>query len=590
MPWLDWRKGLLFPDLKVKAIAAFLAGPWYWPPDEERCALVRRELDITMPPPRVGQVPVVAVSDKPVDTGYLWVLDHHAGTTCHFNECARGAWESALNALTDAVEVLWKSPETLRGKLPHAHRIAEWTSRCGPPRKVYMLDGGSFGLSFLVSQVSELTDVVPRADTIASAEITSGGGVASVDLEGLRVKIETVIDQAPSIQRFLVHHEQEREANAIAGGKLTIVGVHSLREGLEEAFEWPLTKLLVELGSDQRRRSEVVNSLFAAATGSIAVPPRAWRPFIEATTVAADWSAIDASEKYKLDYARAFAERHETNEVSSPPPWPIPGSLKIPPEQVAAVFANLIQQSYDCGFPTAHELLGCLEDRMPMPKAVRDHFPHQLKIAGALWRLQAKEGKLEDACAAQADLAEEWIHRGEAEEATRPLSEAYRLSAFLSDEAAFKRLEALRTNASAVMASPYVSLNRGRALLAFSEPTVTSVLELVANDDNAPPHVRYSAGRLLARTGIRDSKLHEEMARVADVAAQANPDDRNAAQMFLALEELDRVLASTGKAEAETEVLARLEALEPSLVSALLKLAAARRWPAGRTVSDGFPY
>jgi hypothetical protein len=534
----------------------------------------------------------VAVATDPIDTGYIWVLDHQDGPVCHFDDQARLAWDAALTALCDTVSVLWKSPEVLRGRLPRAHPIGEWTSAKGPVRKVHTMNGGSFGLSFLVSQVSELTDAMPRADTIASVGVEPDGGIAVVDLDGLRVKIETVVDKTPSIRRFLVHHEQQADAQKSAGDRLEVIGVHSLRDGLDHALEQPLTKWLADLGSDRTRRREVVTGLFSAATGSIATPaPRTWRPFIEAAIVARRWPGLDPSDEYRLDYARAFAERHEVNNVSSPPPWPIPDGLSIPPEQEAAILANLMQQSYDCGVPPAEELLASFETRMPMPESVRHCFSHQLRSSGAYWRLQAKEGRLDDACVAQTDLASEWIERGDADEATRPLSEAYRLTGFLRNADALRKLETLRAASRVLMGSPYVSLHRGRALLALGESPAISMLARLLDSGSAPAHVRYSAARLLAGAGVRVDRVHEEMARVADVTSDANPGDRNAALVFLALEELDAALASTERRDSEVALaLSHLEQLEPSLVAALVRLADARGLSPGPTVAAGFPY
>src|SRR5690606_38428312 len=76
------------------------------------------------------------------------------------------------------------------------------------------LDGRSFGVSFLFSQASMLTQAIPRADTIASVALDADGQIDAVT--GLEAKIETVVSVAPSIRRFLVHHTQELHGRALA--------------------------------------------------------------------------------------------------------------------------------------------------------------------------------------------------------------------------------------------------------------------------------------------------------------------------------------------------------------------------------------
>jgi hypothetical protein len=332
--------------------------------------------------------------------------------------------------------------------------------------------------------------------------------------------------------------------------------------------------------------------LFRSASGIVS-KPAVWRPFISAAFRAkADWRHGDSTESYKLACARAFAERHETNTVTESPAWPLPAELALSPEEEKSIFANMVQQSYDCGHPPAHLLLADFD--RSVPAGLRQRSADQLKTTGAIWRAQAKQGHIEDACRAQTELAEEWVHRGQPDQASYPLSEAYRLSGFLNDAAAFGRLdrlcaEAPRAAAEALTASPFVRLQRGRALLSLGETRgAVEALRTVITD--APALVRYSAARLLARADAPDADLQAEMQRLARWAGPAAaPGDPNEARLFLTLEDLDRALA-TGDGAAEGEALARLEEMEQSLVRALVALATDRGRPAGRTVAEGFPY
>jgi len=562
-------------------------GPWCWPREGEPLARAREIAGLDRARIAPGDALLAAIGDSGPS---LWAL-HLGGqrsSETAFGPRARRAWLDASAALPRSVPVLWDSISRL-GALPlAAFRLSGLPDEGRVDAPEAVLDGASFGMSFLLAMASWVFQRPLPGDLAASAALDPTGEARPVD--GLEDKIRILRARAPGVGRILVASVQAAEARTFAGSWLETVPVRSAGEALERAFGAELSSLLIAAGSDPKRRSELVRSFFRLAiAGRGAVVD--WTPVYEAARIAADhWGALDPAESSELSFSRMVAARHEGR--SEREPIPDAGWIATLPAPVRLdVVAHLVQQSADSGYPDAGEALELARSHLVRGKEA--FLPH-LRLLGAMGRLLATVGELDEAIAAQREAAFGWWDRMQLAEISYPLSEWLRLCGALRNPAEFDLADDLVRRTTSLepesgLGNPYVRLSRCRALVQLGRgPESEEDLQALLSDASQPAHVSGAAGRWLARSFDErgEAALAQQVRGGLRTMADAHS-DATAWLRSLELAALDQAILSSDPAESSAAI-GRLAAREPGLMRSLL--AAAPPHETAQWVADAYPY
>ncbi len=575
------------------------AGPWTWPVDDDSH---ERRLVPAGPPlePAVGTT--LGVTVVPGDrAATIWMIDGRPGDRRdgRLEPSAIETWKVAALALPRAIPLVWGSLREAHAIEPRLVWVDTWAidglDGVPPERSV---TGTSFGLAFVLVLASRLVALSLPGDLLCSVAIDAEGRVAEVG--GLVTKLRAIAAIAPGVSRVMVAVSQEDEAKRAieqAGpdaARLRIVGVKSVGHALEVAFgERRLSAALARAGENPASRAELTRSFFA-----LALQGRGefvdWTPVERAAALASHWPGLDVEQRYMLEFAHAVAARHERNE----------GAMSLPtaellarwPTQVSCqVVTHAVQQAADAGAPDIHAIRA-LAEAYRAPSVPKGFLP-QLKLEGALARLDAVTGQAPRALRTQLDLAALYLEAFLPGEASFPLSEAYRLAGVLGDSAAFRNCEALRDLAHAagglgLEGSPYVALARARAAVLLGKPEdcgAEQTLRAMAADTRLAAHVRWGAARWAHRLAAEDAmaELGAIRAALASAADDADAKRGHAARVQLELLRLDEALRGHDVARANAAVDV-LRGLEGGIVGLLEAWAPAAELPAH--VARFYPY
>lgn len=564
------------------------AGPWLWPAPTSRAAfdLATRATGLTSPPPpRIGTAVGVTVAES---SGCLWLIDMDgdAGPSdAELGDTSRRSWGCAVRALPRSVPYLWSPVNLFHSQPPIIKKLGTHLTNSGVAANCQLVTGSSFGLAFVLALASKVFRSPLPGDMVASAAIQEDGTVSDVD--GLSIKIATVLELMPQVKRLLVASTQEAEATAFVNGRLQVVGVQSASRALEFAFGERLADLLVQEGTDQEARHRLSEWFFRfclVGRGELID----WSPIAAAASYAiARWPDLSDDDRFMLGFAKGIAERHERNSGTLPVPseeW----LLARPAPLRTHLVAHLIQQTTDTGQPDWRDLEPLV--RLVRATSVRDAHVMQLRVEGALARLWAVTGRQEDALRRQEELAHAFADCMLYEEVSFPLAEWFRLAGAIGDRASFDRAEELRCAVElggglGQNGVPFVELCRAVAVCRLAASADTGSLEFFSTTvsrQDVPEHIKWAAARILLNPEFRSSEDElRSRTRCALQAAAAQSDQRggHSAAVNLALVELDEAVRRQGTGDRE-RALRRLSELEPGVVGHLAASA-----PADHTAS-----
>jgi len=503
---------------------------------------------------RGGTVALWALAPGPLPTGAALASLHRAALGAE----AVASWQAAVLALPRSLPVLWRDLRGLAQQPPVPVHLASHLAEPGIERRDRVVDGGSFGLAFLLQLASRVLSLPLPPDVIASVAIDELGRTARVD--GLYEKLDGIATLAPRISRVLVAASQHDEVRS-SGGRLQLVPVRTAAQALEVVFGDALGIRLAEAGSDDGRRRELVDAFFRLAlVGRGAAVD--WSPVERGARIALrDWPpAFD--DRYRLQFAAGVAARHERNagEIA------VPGSawLDAQPAPIrVGVLTHLVQQCADTGTPAPDQIEPYALTQVP--KDLGAAFVPQLQLAGALARLWAVTGRAADALDMQQRVARAFVATFEDVQVSFQLSEWFRLSGALGDADAFARGDAFLTKLEAtggltVSGAPYVHLARARAIveLGQSDAATRDRLDALSRDLSVPAHVRWSACRWAARAWRQagERTLAEERLTAMELERAKAPH----AARYLLLAEFDAAQDAGRTPEAFMD---RLAALDP---------------------------
>jgi len=567
-------------------------GPWCWPTEEPALGMTTGLLGHGPPAPIPGDALLAAIGDSGPS---LWALQVRARTsprddTVVFGPRARRSWLDATIALPRSVPVLWDSMAHL-GALPlHASRLTGLPRQGMTDTPELVLDGASFGLSFLLSIASCVFDRPLPTDLVASAAIDPTGRVEPVD--GLEEKLRIVRERAPGIGRVLVSVAQGELAERDELRGLRLIRVRSAGEALQQVFGARLSELLIAAGASCEKRSELVQSFFRLTVAGRAAMVD-WTPVHEAAKLALKhWGPLEADQTAALSFVRMVAARHEGRDarVSMPDTaWlsSLPAPVRID------VVAHFVQQSADTGSPAPEAARRLAEEHLVRG---REAFSTHLRLCGALGRLLAFTGRLADGLELQREAAQGWWERMAPAESSYPLSEWFRLSGALRDPSAFEHADRFAArmaslDSSAGAADPYVRLARCRALIQLGrEAESKEFLVALSSDSSLPEHLVFSAARWLARAcEYRGDSTRAEATRLTLRASERDMPLSASRCRAALLSELDRAIA-LDDAESALSSLDTLRNREPGLLGNLTSNTSDSGLPLARWIADAYPY
>jgi hypothetical protein len=558
------------------------SGPWCWPPDGDtrRIQWATDVLGHGLRECEPGRSLAVTVQRQ---AATLWCLTapvsgSQSAEGPRFAEETAGSWRTAAAALPRSVPVLWAPLNRAHHARPVLTRLATFVKSGVEPRAV-VIDGPSFGLTFLIHLASRVFGEPIPWNIAATAALDDAGRVTTV--EGLDLKCAALVKLAPRIQRLLVCAAQADEARTAVesvGGAIEVVPVSTASQALDVVFGNRLAELLVSAGNDDARVRELTDAFFRLALigrgGAVD-----WSPVRRAAELARSaWvGRLGADDAYTLAFVAAVAARHEENA----------GSLVAPPNTWLdsrplatrlMVVTHLVQHCSDAGSPPVAEV-----ERLATPylaKSVREAFVGQLRLAGARARLRAVTGRPLEALTEQEQIATTLFDALRYEDVSYNLSEWFRLAGACSDADAWRRAEALRAELETVgglglEGSPYIDLARakGAVMLGFGAALdVQRCLEGLSGNLALPGHVRWSAARWLVRLyrSLGEGRRTEVLLGQLRDTAQCGEEQRTHASIPYRLAQIDEALAA-GQCHGVRVVLDELLALEPGVVGHLLR-------------------
>jgi hypothetical protein len=584
----------------TQAVArALRLGPWCWPAGAAGMARARRFVPEGPPRPRAGRTLLVTADPGFAD---LWALEVGVGEApadaeaLRFGSEARASWDVAVVTLPRALPVLWSSVGRYHEAWLRARHLAlRPTSRAAAPApsraaRERLLDGPSFGLSFLLALASQVLEEPLPGDLAASGALLPSGRVQEVG--GLEGKLEILAREAPGIRRVLVPSSQESAARAAAaavGASFAVLGVATAAGAIEATLGPVLVSRLVAAGSDRDKRLELADAFFRLVLlGRREMVD--WSPVARAAALALDaWDDLSADDRRRLEFAGAVARRHDENQGELPvleSRWldGLAAPLRV------AIVANYVQQSADAGAPVPAVVVR--EAHRHLVRG-REAFQPHLGLLGALGRLLAVSGDPERALEYQMEAAQGFLERMEPESVSFPLAEWYRLAGALGDRPAFDAAESARRTVEAQggfgPGQPYVLLARAKALVALRlhAEAAEETLERIGTDEHVASHVRWSAVRWHVRLREERGQAAGEILGRLDAAGARGAVEARRARPFRLLVELDRAARRQDRAGGDA-ALAEFGRLEPGVAGHLGRAA-----PPGQeleTIIRFYPY
>lgn len=472
---------------------ALRVGPWCWPREEDPALAHAQWATGCSQPPAPASRSVLAVTLNG-RSGNLWMLGGPGSSPTHtvFGPEASGAWENAICALPRSLPMLWASIR------PHREKPAPWYLGSHAPGLIAVpeatIDGPSVGLAFFLLLASRVLEADCPADVVASATLNASGSVGPVD--GLETKIETIVDIAPRVRRLLVSADQASHASEIARGRLEVLGVKNAADAAQHLFPDLAGRLVKVEGREKRHRMAMqFFRLVLSGRSEYLEWEAVWRA---AGTALESWKDLPADDRRTLEFAAAVALRHHTNQGELPLPEPLWLASLTTPLRIEVV-AHLVQHSADTGTPPAQGVLALAARDLPIDSMRA--FERQLRLQGAVARLEAVRGDAAAALGKQRGAAKAHLANLDYADVSYPLCEWFRLAGALCDRSALDEATELFEEAEALGAfcgdRSYVRLARARAEVQAGAATQDVLDDLcrLAADPRVSDHVRLSAAR-----------------------------------------------------------------------------------------------
>ena len=377
------------------------------------------------------------------------------------------------------------------------------------------LDGDSFGLAMALHIWARLAGVNPDPHVAATGTIDEHGNVSHVD--GIKEKVEVVCSWALGVTHLLVPLSDEADARHHANNRVTIIGVNHLDKARAWAFG-PGGAVPTWAGTNQDAKDKArVLFRFALEARAASI---AWGAMSEFASALHD--QLDDEWKWRMRVAAAIADRHASQ----------PRLIERSPQFEAGlgdlrkVFLGHVAQAFnDCCDPTWPQ------HAEEIRSAVQGTEPNDLKLQGAIARIDAAMGEYGPAQIANRRLIDHWRGTQDPRQATYPLSEFVRLAGVAGSAPEVAQAEAMWNALKAIVSiepadASYVVLALGRAaVLVGDEARAVRYLSDSATSWGACAlHVQASRLRWLLRTRLTPAQMATRIMQL-DTLAAVNPDD-----------------------------------------------------------------
>lgn len=506
----------------------------------------------------------------------VWQIDREGidRNRVPFDRSSVAAWQRSRWALGLTLPCLWRLPEvqpagaTLVGSVPR---------KGARPSPEGLLTGASFGLAFFLEMAVRALGLRPRSGVVALAGVTADARPQPVDGVAEKVAVAVALDVVGA-SLVLVDPCNLGEARAAARGRgVRVAAVPDLRTALTLVFGAAVEKRVVALGVTAEDREALSRSLHDVVLRG--EPCGGWAPVERMARLALkSWPVTGSGSvvEWRLAFVAGVAARHQRNAGALPPVTRATLRRLVPTAGARLrVIAQYVQQAVDTGRPSARELRQLLRGTRPR---TADAFAEHAFILGGIGRLDAVTGRPERAIATARVAACRLLDLQQGKEASRPLSEWFRLAgtlrrpdAFLEAESFLKELERRHVRLPA-LSRLYVELARGRALAGLGRTReAVAVLRVVQRRALERQHheIAGSATRWLARCG-------QIVARPRD-------------PIFATLMGLDRAIADEDNVQARV-ALRRLARREPGLLRHLTRAARDSGRDLSKAVQEYYPY
>ncbi len=453
--------------LERATVAGALESPLCWPAGAVLASEAQRH-GLVAPEPRVGEVPLVSVSEGRV---CLWRALLAPDAPGHARELVGTAAEAAARAW----RLVSRDLPVLRTLDPIAappRWLAAPVAKVGGGVAERVLDGPSFGLALCLAGASCLLDTAAPADLLALGEVMPDGRVGAVG--ALDRKLEVVAGWALGLRRLLVASEQVAEAGDLLAGprpEVEVVGVARLQHALDRAFPDALDRALGGWQEDPGRARAAARALFRQAVDG-ELPLIGWGAVARAASLVAEALGEDDEASEQARFAAAVASRHEGGHDDLP--WPPDESLdRLPRPLRLQVLAHVVQAGADCRPEQAGGRARRALARVAPPP---DRHREDLQLLGAAGRALIVAGDPEGAAEVLLRALDGWQALLRMHEASYALSEYLRLLGVLGRREALaraleERLPAFLSDAHADgLSRAFVALGAGRALAQTGSP------------------------------------------------------------------------------------------------------------------------
>lgn len=386
-----------------------LQSPWMRPPIEE-------PLDA-----KPGHVLLVAVTKDLRDATLVdWGPER---------DCANDTDTSTLPIGMEAERAHSRAAKFVLGNLPFTP--PDVGIRSGPRmvarfifsegRKNEQLEGSSFGLAMLLSELSTRLRVKVPSHICALAALDRFGNTVEVD--ALARKMRAVADSALGVSEVLVSSSQQKEAEQIAqtlSRKLKVQAVSHSSEVIEKIF-FDLEKNIFDLAKDVPIETQVRRLLSLSLRGSSLL--LSWKGVSRYAALLEKRNELDSVSRQKLSWARSVADRHQG--IKAPIEWPASPTIHSLPRPLRLQLISHVLQSHADAF--SKELPKMVSRAREHIASDGERHEQDLSLLGAIGRGLSFQGFFEEARRYLEEAIEGWYAIDQADKASYPLSELFRI-------------------------------------------------------------------------------------------------------------------------------------------------------------------
>ncbi len=410
------------------------------------------------------------------------------------------------------------------------------------------LEGSSFGLAMLLSELSARLRVKVPADICALAALDRFGNAIEVD--ALHRKMQAVADSALGVSAVLVSSSQQNKAERIAetlSRKLKVHAVSRSSDVIEKIFV-DLEEIISELAKDVPIEAQVRRLLSLSLRGSSFL--LSWKGVSQYADLLKKRNELDALWQQRLFWVRSIADRHQG--IKAPIEWPGSRAIRALPRPLRLQLISHIVQSHADA---------CSQDLQKIVSRAREHIApggerheQDLSLLGAIGRGLSSRGHFEQSRHDLEEAIDGWYAIDQVENASYPLAELFRVLGIQKkpseiDKAIDRyvpRYEA-ESNPDNPSSLGYVLLAMAYAFIQTKQPTRAAQLlcDEAAEWDACPVSLRASRLRWYANV-LLATEREGDIKRSSDELTRLVDAHREELSVYALLAELDSLLARGG--------------------------------------------